>query len=118
MSSESSSKDASAGDIRKALALKAGDNGLVSANVFFQATISADALGAAAQTAIDQTAKRLGRSASDVSIGRIHRLAKSVSVDGDPEFIAELSNTDDVKTILASEIDDIYPKPVKKRVVE
>jgi len=113
MSSESDSED-----IRKALENKAGVGGRVSANVFFHSKISADALNAAAQSAIKQVAKKLGRSASDVSVGRIHRLAKSVSVDGDPDFIAELSNIDDVKTILPSEVDDVYPKPAKKRIVE
>jgi hypothetical protein len=105
-------------DIRKRLELGAGGTGRVSANVFFRDIVAPDQLSAAAQDAIEQAAKRLGRSVPDVSVGRVHRLAKSVSVEGDPALIAELSNADTVKTILPSEIDDIYPKPVRKTIVE
>lgn len=105
-------------EIRKKLKLGAKSTGTVSANVFFKDAVSADELPAAADHAIKQAAKRLGRAASDATVGRVHRLGKSVSVRGDPELIAELSNADTVKTILPSEIEDIYPKPVRKKVVE
>jgi hypothetical protein len=104
--------------IRKMLELGAAAAGSVSANVFFKDAVSADELSAAADDAIKQAAKRLGRAAPDATVGRVHRLAKSVSVRGDPELIAELSNADTVKTILPSKIEDIYPKPVQKKIVE
>jgi hypothetical protein len=112
------SSEWSAHDIRKKLELGAAGTGRVSANVFFRDTVSADQLSAAAHDAIEQAAKRLGCSAPDVSVGRVHRLAKSVSVNGDPALIAELSNAGTVKTILPSEINDIYPKPVRKKIIE
>src|SRR4051812_2435234 len=105
-------------EIRKKLERRATATGNVSANVFFEDVVSADNLPSAMKDAIQQAAKRLGRAVSDVSVERVHRLAKSVSVKGDPALIAELSNAVTVKTILPSEIEDVYPKPLNKRVVE
>ncbi len=102
--------------IRKLLKAKAAGTGRVSANVFLHDSVSAEQLSGAVKEAIDKAAQRLGRAAS-VEIGKVHRLAKSVSVKGDPEVIAELSNADSVKTILPSEIEDIYPKPVESKPV-
>jgi hypothetical protein len=107
----------SAKRVREMLEQNAAGSGQASANVFFHDSVSADQLSDAAQQAVAQAAKRLGRPAT-LKVGLVHRLAKSVSVKGDPALIAELSNLENVKAILPSEINDIYPKPVRKRVVE
>jgi hypothetical protein len=107
----------SAKRVREMLEKNAASSGQASANVFFHDSVSADQLHDVAQQAITQAAKRLGRPPS-LKVGPVHRLAKSVSVKGDPSLIAELSNLENVKAILPSEIDDIYPKPVRTRVVE
>ena len=64
-------------EIRKKLKLGAATTGSVSANIFFKDAVSADELSAAADNAIKQAAKRLGRAAPDVTIGRIHRSVRS-----------------------------------------
>jgi hypothetical protein len=88
-----------------------------SANVFFHDSVPADALTDAAKKAIEQASKRVGRP-GEVTVGRVHRLAKSVSVRGDPDIIAELSNLDGVKSILPSQVEDIYPRPVKSKRIK
>jgi len=107
----------SADSVRQQLRKTASPEGGASANVFFHDSVPAAQLAAAAQKAIEQAAERVGRSAG-VTVGKIHQLAKSVSVRGDPDVIAELFNLDSVKSILPSQIDDIYPKPVKRKPVE
>lgn len=86
--------------------------GSASANVFFDQSIPAEKLSEAATAAIKETAQRIGKPAS-VSVGRVHKLAKSVSVSGDPEIIAELQSVGPVKAVLPSEVEDILPKPTK-----
>jgi hypothetical protein len=95
-----------------------GAGGQASANVFFDDSVSADQLAVAAQQAIEQAGNQLGLSSPDATVGHVRRLAKSVSIKGDPALIAGLSKVANVKAILPSEIPDIYPKPVKKRVIK
>jgi hypothetical protein len=107
----------SAERVREMLRKQASSEGGVAANVFFHASVPGDQLAELAKKAIDQAAKRINSSAK-VKVGKIHLLAKSVSVKGDPDVIAELTNLDSVKSILPSQIDDIHPKPVKRKLVE
>lgn len=100
--------------LRKALKKEAASTGTATANVFFQELISPDQLSGAAQQAIEQASVKTGRAKPEIS--RVHKLAKSVSVKGDPDTIAEMANAPGVKTILPSQVEDIYPKPVKRRV--
>jgi hypothetical protein len=86
--------------------------GSVNAQVFFDESVSADYLPKAAERAITEAAARVGRSAC-VKVSRVHKLANSVSVIGDPDVIAELVTVSPVKTVLPSEIEDIYPKPTR-----
>jgi hypothetical protein len=107
-----------ADSVGKMLAQKAASSGgKVSANVFFDDSVPADELPQVAKRAIETAATRVGKAAK-VEIGPVHRLAKSVSVSGDPAVIAELGRLENVKTVLPSEVDDIYPKPVKVKIVE
>jgi hypothetical protein len=107
----------SAERIRAMLKEKASPTEGVAANIFFGASVPGDQLADAAQQAIEAAAKRVGSSAQ-VKVGKVHQLAKSVSVKGDPDVIAELQNVAGVKSVLPSEIDDIYPKPVRQKPVK
>ena len=91
---------------------KTAAEGSVNAQVFFDESVSADYLPKAAERAITEAAARVGRSAR-VKVSRVHKLANSVSVIGDPDVIAELVTVSPVKTVLPSEIEDIYPKPTR-----
>lgn len=103
--------------IREMLKKQASPDDGVAANVFFHASVPSAQLADLAKTAIDQAARRL-KSSGTVEIGKIHQLAKSVSVKGDPDVIAEMLNQENVKSILPSQIEDIYPKPVERKRVE
>jgi hypothetical protein len=95
----------------------ASSKGGVAANVFFDGSVPGDQLADRAKEAIDQAARRI-KSSAKVEVGKVHQLAKSVAVSGDPDVIAELSNLDSVKSILPSEIGDIYPKPVRRKPIK
>lgn len=97
--------------VKAQLQKKAAANGTASAQVFFQERVGADDLGLAIMQAIRNVTSRRS-SQSDIAIGRINRLSKSVAVRGDVDTIADLLNEQNVKAVLPSEIDDIYPKPV------
>jgi hypothetical protein len=65
--------------------------------------------------ALGETVERLVKSA-DVKLGKIHKLAKSFSVQGSPDAVERIARSSDVKSILPSEIDDVYPPP--RNIVE
>lgn len=88
-----------------------------SAQVFFDDGVAAERLLDAAEKAITEAAARVGRAAR-VRIGRVHKLAKSVSVTGDPDVIAELAAVPPVRAVLPSEIEDVYPKPTRIEQLE
>lgn len=95
--------------LKKSASLKGGQ---AVANVFFGESVSAAELTSAAEKALEAASAKTG--APKPEINRIHRLAKSVSVTGDPDTIAELANVSGVQAVLPSEIEDIYPRPVKR----
>ena len=80
--------------------VKSGEQ--VSAQVFLRDDVTADALS--------ETVASLVESA-DAKLGKVHRLAKSFSVRGSPEALEQIARSSAVKSILPSEIEDIYPKP-------
>jgi hypothetical protein len=98
--------------VRDVLKKAAAASGEASANVFFQTSVSAEELPVAARTAIDMASAKTGQ--SKPTIEHIHALAKSVSVRGDPDTIAEMASAENVRAILPSEIEDIYPRPIKR----
>lgn len=53
--------------------------------------------------------------ADTVTIGPLHRLARSFSVQGSVDGIERLASSSDVKAVLPSQIDDAYPTPVNRR---
>jgi hypothetical protein len=107
-----SSEEWSTDKVRDALKKAAAESGQASANIFFEPSVSAEQLPEAARTAIDKASAKTGT--SKPTIERIHRLSRSVSVRGDPDTIAEMARAENVKAILPSEIDDIYPRPIRR----
>src|SRR5215471_10126505 len=84
----------------------------VSAQIFLDESIGDDVSAVVHQ--IVATAEEATRTSGvPLKVGKIHRLAKSFSVEADPEAIAVIADQPAVKAVLPSEISDIYPKPVK-----
>lgn len=102
------------GAVRRQLRRRTDGLGDVSAQIFFDDSIPADRLVEEARAAVNTASKRI-RATGIVSFGKVHKLAKSVAVRGDPEVIAALEGLDAVKAVLPSEIDDIFPRPVKTK---
>lgn len=50
-----------------------------------------------------------------VTIGSLHRLARSFSVQGSVDSIERIASSSDVQAVLPSQIEDIYPTPVNRR---
>jgi hypothetical protein len=103
--------------LRRQLRQKAAPGEGVAAQVFFDGSVPPDRLAETANAAMQQAAARTGRKPS-LRIGKVHPLANSVSVRGDPDLIADLMEHNQVTSVLPSEIDDIYPKPVARRPVK
>jgi len=85
----------------------------VAAQVFLHGTQAGDDLGEFAQKLVGAASAVHGGKAHKASIGRVSNLAKSFSLRADPEVFVRLAKEPSVKAILPSQIDDVYPKPVK-----
>ena len=85
-----------------------------SAQVFLHENVAAEEVMGKAQQIVGQATGQATGTARSAEIGKVHRMAKSFSVTAVPDVIAEIAKSDDVKAILPSKIDDIYPKPVEK----
>jgi hypothetical protein len=92
----------------------AGEGEPVRAQIFLHDNVTAEDLAGAVETLVKTARERVGAREVPVEIGKIHRLAKSFSIKADPDFVAALAKLPAVKSILPSEISDIYPKPVKR----
>jgi len=92
----------------------AGPGEAVRAQIFLHDSVPADDLIGAVEGLVRTAQKQAGLGKHQVEVGKIHRLAKSFSIKADPDFVATLAALPAVKSILPSEIDDIYPKPVKR----
>lgn len=47
-------------------------------------------------------------------MGRVRSFSKSFSIEGEVEILERIAHHPDVKSILPSEAEDIFPKPVNK----
>ncbi|SEB76576.1 hypothetical protein SAMN05519104_0068 [Rhizobiales bacterium GAS188] len=112
MESDKPSSEWTPESVGRRLKESAGPGQMASAQVFFNESVPADQLSEVASKAIEEATAKIGGQGG-VTMGRIHKLAKSVSVSGDPDIIAELQSLAPVKSVLPSQIDDIYPKPVR-----
>src|SRR5947209_12319725 len=110
MSEKSPSKEWSLESVRKKLASSASPGVGATAQVFLHESVPVGALSEVLKQMVSAAEKKIGRAAS-VRVGKVHPLAKSASVTGDPDVIAALASISQVKAVLPSVIDDIYPKP-------
>lgn len=87
----------------------------VSAQVFVEESVQSDDLQTTAEQIVTETSKTLGLEPNAVRVGKVHPLAKSFSITSDsPEVFEEIIKRQDVKTILESEQQDIFPRPRAK----
>ena len=100
-------------NVLRLLRLQTATDGRVAAQIFLKD------LGDGSEP-LTETASRLVRQAETAasdksvsSIGRVSALAKSFSLTATPEVFSALAANSQVKTILPSAIDDVYPKPVR-----
>jgi hypothetical protein len=110
MATEKPTSDWTKLEVLKGLREKAGPGGTVRALVFLAEDGDGD-LVKVIQRLVETAQSKAGERTA-AAIGKVHRLAKSFSIETTPEVLAALAEQPGVRSILPSEIDDIYPKPV------
>ncbi len=90
---------------------RAKGSGTVAAQVFLSG--SEFDIGEAARRIVSEAAGAAGAGSKPPSIARISTLAKSFSLTAEPAVFDALARHPRIKSILPSEIPDIYPKPRK-----
>jgi hypothetical protein len=111
---EQASQEWSPERVRELLLRQADSSGLVRANVFLEREVPASEIESAVGRAIEAAAKRCGRTAA-VRIQRVHALAKSAGLLGDAEVIAAMAGLAGIRAILPAQVEDPYPRPLRKR---
>lgn len=80
--------------------------------VFLQDDVDRKTLDDTVADIVDEAISESGRTTCEQpAIGKISRLAKSFSLTASPAIFSAIAERSEVKSILPSEIDDIYPKP-------
>jgi hypothetical protein len=85
----------------------------VAAQVFLAGDKATGNLSELAQELVKAAASKTAGKPKPAAVGRVSDLAKSFSLTAHPDVFAALAKNPAVKSILPSEIEDIYPKPVK-----
>lgn len=114
MADDTPSPNWSTEQVLETLRRQVRDGGPASAQVFMCETVPPDGLRGKVEEIVREVRSRGCASPDGVVIGRVHRLARSFSVRADPEFIAEIAKSKDVRAILPSRIDDVCPKPLNR----
>lgn len=81
-----------------------------SAQVFVHETVPPSDLEAKVKDIVERSGLE-----GAVKVGPLHRLARSFSIEGSVDSIERIARSSDVKAVLPSRIDDIYPAPVGRR---
>jgi hypothetical protein len=113
MAGEKTSSQWTKKQVLKRLRMKARAGRSVSAHVFLRDDV--DDVSAAVEGIVSKARKAAGE--AFVKVGKVHQLAKSFSIQADPEAVAAIADQPNVKGILPSEVDDVYPKPVRRKTV-
>lgn len=95
------------------LRAQARETGAVAAQVFLHGPDAGGDLRETARKLVNAASRADRAKLRAASIGRVSDLAKSFSLTADPEVFARLAEEPSVKAILPSQIDEVYPKPVK-----
>ncbi len=109
MTSPEWSKEAVIRQLRR----KAADGRSVRAQVFLKDDVSSGQLRDVVEQNVEDAKSQVGQSGTSATVGKIHNLAKSFSIDATPDVVEAIAAMPSVKSILPSEISDIYPRPVK-----
>lgn len=81
-------------------------------HVFLHGSVSPERTADVARTILRSTRTRAARSPAVVSV---QKLGRSFLVAGDVEDLRAIAHHADVKAVLQSEIQDVYPKPLNRR---
>jgi hypothetical protein len=113
MPEDKTSPEWSIASVVQKLRAKARPGEGVSAQVFLKDDIEVEDIPAVVHAIVKAVRARV-KSGIAIEVGKIHRHAKSFSVTADPDTVAAIAQEPAVKTILPSEIEDVFPKPVKR----
>ncbi|MFL4971947.1 MAG: hypothetical protein ACJ8DQ_03015 [Xanthobacteraceae bacterium] len=84
----------------------------VQAHVFLSDDVPAEQLPDLARQMITAAKKKVGEHAA-AELGKIHGLAKSFSLKADVDTLSAVAKMPNIKAILPSEVEDVFPRPVK-----
>lgn len=99
-------------EVLKQLRAQAAAGRPVAAQIFLNDDAPTESLPELAQQIVQGAMKEVGKHAV-ADVRKIHRLAKSFSVVADVDTLAAVAGNPGVKTILPSEVGDVFPRPVK-----
>jgi hypothetical protein len=94
------------------LRAQVGEGGQVAAQIFLHDDTPASDLPDVAKKIVSAAKQKVGKTAT-AELGKVHQLAKSFSLRADLDTLTAVAKMPDVKTILPSEVTDIFPRPVK-----
>ncbi len=92
--------------------LAEGKGSRISANLFLDDSVAAEDVERRMSELVAKANEVVTGKRAPVKIRRISKLAKSVALEADREMLEEICRSADVKTVLPTEIEDIYPRPV------
>jgi hypothetical protein len=70
-----------------------------------------------ASSKVQKTSEKIVNSVDPIhssKMGRVRSLSKSFSIEGEVDVLERIAHHPDVKAILPSQVEDIYPKPITK----
>jgi hypothetical protein len=94
---------------------KQAKGGSASAQVFLDESTSEKDLNREAERQVQEATRRANQPLGSASIGKVHRLARSFSVQAAPEVIEEIGRAQGVRAILPSELPDVLIRPVRRK---
>ncbi len=94
---------------------EASDGQPVSAQVFMSDSVSPDEIVQKAHEIVNAATSKAGLSADSARVGNILILSKSFSVTtGNPDIFKSIASSHEVKSIIDSKQDDIFPRPLNR----
>lgn len=105
-------------DVVNRLKQKASHGSPASAQIFVKDSVPSSEVAAVAESIVSNARKSLKLSPDSVHVGKVRSLAKSFSVTSDvADVFAAIASQSDVKSMLESEQTDIFPRPIKHKLV-
>ena len=113
MTAPENSDSWSAKSVLELMGAQSGDQP-VSAQLFFDDDVSMDGVAARVEIGLKRAVERLNLANPSCQVGRVSKLARSVSVKAPASALAALMREPGFKDILPNDVADIYPKPVSR----